>query len=127
MKAQKILIVEDNPANMVLAVYLLKTEGYEVIQAEMAEKGIDLAKKELPDLILMDIGLPGMDGLEATRILRKDPKFKDIPIVAMTSHAMKGDEAKILNAGCSGHISKPINTREFAKQVGRYLEESKEE
>lgn len=121
MAGQKILIIEDNPMNMELATDLLEASGYVVIQAGAAEEGIELARAESPDLILMDISLPGMDGLEATGILRQDPTTKDISVIAMTAHAMKGDEEKALAAGCSGYITKPIDTREFSKTVARFI------
>lgn len=122
MAGEKILIVEDNPMNMELATDLLEASGYIVIQAGVAEEGIELARAESPDLILMDISLPGMDGLEATGVLRQDPTTKDINIVALTAHAMKGDEEKALTAGCSGYITKPIDTRAFSKTVSRFIE-----
>ena len=122
MAGEKILIVEDNPMNMELATDLLEASGYVVIQTGVAEEGIELARAESPDLILMDISLPGMDGLEATGVLRQDPTTKDINVVAMTAHAMKGDEEKALAAGCAGYITKPIDTREFLKTVARFIE-----
>ncbi len=122
MAGEKILIVEDNQMNMELATDLLEASGYVVIQAEAAEEGIELARVESPDLILMDISLPGMDGLQATGVLKHDPKTKDIPVIAMTAHAMKGDEEKALTAGCTGYITKPIDTREFPKAVARFIE-----
>ncbi len=122
MAGEKILIVEDNPMNLELATDLLEAAGYVIIQAETAEEGIKLASAESPDLILMDISLPGMDGLEATGILKQDPTTKDITVIAMTAHAMKGDEEKALAAGCSGYITKPIDTREFPKAVARFID-----
>ncbi len=122
MAGEKILIVEDNPMNLELATDLLEAAGYVVIQAETAEAGIKLARDEFPDLILMDVGLPGMDGLEATGVLKQDPTTKDIPVIAITAHAMKGDEAKALAAGCAGYITKPIDTRAFPKMVTRFIE-----
>ncbi len=122
MAGEKILIVEDNQMNMELATDLLEASGYVVIQAEAAEEGIELARVESPDLILMDISLPGMDGLQATGILKQDPTTKDIPVITMTAHAMKGDEEKALTAGCTGYITKPIDTREFPKAVARFIE-----
>jgi len=122
MAGEKILIIEDNPMNMELATDLLEAAGYVVIQAGTAEEGIELARAEFPDLILMDVGLPGMDGLEATGNLKQDPTTKDIPVIAMTAHAMKGDEKKALAAGCAGYITKPIDTREFPKAVARFIE-----
>ncbi len=122
MAGQKILIVEDNLMNMELATDLLEASGYVVIQAMVAEDGIELARAESPDLILMDISLPGMDGLEATGVLKQDPATKDINVVVLTAHAMKGDEEKVLAAGCDGYITKPIDTREFPKTVARFIE-----
>jgi CheY-like chemotaxis protein len=95
--------------------------GYAVFEAVSAEKGIELAKTGSPDLILMDISLPGMDGLVATGILKQDPELKNIPIVALTAHAMRGDEEKALAAGCIGYITKPINTKAFSKTVAQYV------
>ena len=122
MGGEKILIVEDNPMNMELATDLLEASGYVVIQAGTAEEGVELARAELPDLILMDISLPGMDGLEATGVLKQDPATKDINIVILTAHAMKGDEEKALSAGCAGYITKPIDTRAFSRTVSRFIE-----
>lgn len=122
MAGEKILIVEDNPINMELATDLLEAAGYVVIQVGTAEEGIKLARDEFPDLILMDVSLPGMDGLEATEALKQDPTTKDIPVIAITAHAMKGDEEKALAAGCVGYIPKPIDTRAFPKTVARLIE-----
>jgi len=124
MIGQKILVIEDILINMELVTDLLELAGYKVLQAETAETGIEMARAESPDLILMDVGLPGMDGLTATRILKQDRSTKDIPIIALTSHAMKGDEKKILAAGCDGYMTKPIDTREFAKTVARLIKSS---
>ena len=122
MAGEKILLVEDNPMNLELATDLLEAAGYVVIQAGTAEEGIKLARDESPDLILMDVGLPGMDGLEATGVLKQDPATKDIPVIAITAHAMKGDEEKALAVGCAGYITKPIDTRAFPKMVTRFIE-----
>jgi len=121
MSRRKVLVVEDNPTNMELVVDLLEAAGFQVLKAFTAEVGMALARTEQPDVIVMDVGLPGMDGLTATRVLKGDPKTKHIPIIATTSHAMKGDEENILAAGCECYITKPINTREFAKQVAGYI------
>lgn len=121
MTGKKILIVDDNPMNLELATDLLEAKGFQVLQAEDAATCIELAKKEKPDLILMDIQLPGMDGLSATRILKEEPTAKNIPIVALTAHAMMGEKEKAFEAGCSGYISKPINTREFPGQIVDFL------
>ena len=117
----QILIVEDNPLNMELARDLLEARGYVVREAGTAQEGIDAVLTERPDLVLMDVQLPGMDGLTATRLLRQHPALADLPIVALTAHAMKGDERKVLEAGCNGYISKPIDTRQFPAQVASYL------
>ncbi len=122
MAGEKILVIEDNAMNMQLTVDLLEAAGYAVIQAETAEKGIELAKTEVPDLILMDISLPGMDGLSATRILKRDPKTKGISIVSLSAHAMEKELEEMLDAGCSGCITKPIDTREFRKTIVNFLE-----
>ena len=121
MAGENILIIEDNPMNMELATDLLKVSGYAVMQAETAEQGIMMAQSQKPDLIIMDIGLPVMDGLSAIEILKKDEKTKDIPILALTSYAMKGDREKILEAGCEGYLAKPIDTRKFAEEVREIL------
>ena len=121
MAGKKILIVDDNQMNLELASDLLEVNGYQVLQAEDAKTGIDIAKKEIPDLILMDVQLPGMDGIQATNILKKDVKTRDIPVVALTAHAMKGDEDRILETGCTGYISKPIDTRKFPETVAGFL------
>lgn len=124
MAAQKILIVEDNAANMELVSDLLDVAGYIVLQATSAEVGIKVAKAELPDLILMDEGLPGMDGLTAVQVLRQDAATEHIPIVMVTAHAMKGDRERAMQAGCAGHITKPIDTRNFPKLVAQHLGET---
>lgn len=119
--ATKVLIVEDNPVNLGLATLLLEQAGFEVIAAGTAEEGIVLAHTETPDVIVMDIGLPGMDGLEATRILKADPETQDIPVLAATAHAMTRDEETTLAAGCDGYVSKPLDTRTFAETVAGLL------
>jgi len=126
MAGEKILIVEDNPMNMELATDLLEASGYVVIQAGAAEEGIKLARAELPDLILMDISLPGMDGLEATGVLKQDPATKGINVIALTAHAMKGDEEKALASGCAGYITKPIDTRAFSKTVSQFIDSARD-
>jgi len=118
---EKILVIEDTPVNMELVTDLLEVAGYQVIQAETAETGIERAQAEHPDLILMDIGLPGMGGLTAAGILKRDQLTKDIPIIALTSHAMQDDEERIMAAGCDGYITKPIDTREFPKTVAGFI------
>ncbi|HHT9107029.1 MAG TPA: response regulator [Candidatus Wunengus sp. YC63] len=124
MSGEKVLIIDDNPMNLELVSDLLELHGFLVIKAEDSKTGMELAQTEKPDLILMDIQLPGIDGIDATRTLKEDTITADIPIVALTAHAMKGDEEKILKAGCTGYISKPINTREFPKIVKSYLKKT---
>ena len=117
----KVLVVEDNPANMTLATFLLKSAGYVVLSATDAEIGLALARAEQPDLILMDIQLPGMDGMTATALLKADAATRDIPVIALTALAMKGDEERIRAAGCDGYIAKPLAYREFLATVSTHL------
>ncbi len=117
----KVLIVEDNVANMTLAVFLLESAGYIVINATNAEAGLTLARDEQPHLILMDIQLPGMDGLEATRLLKQDDATRDIPVIALTALAMKGDEERIRSAGCNGYIAKPLAYKDFLAVISTHL------
>ncbi|WP_129597245.1 response regulator [Methanohalophilus profundi] len=114
----KVLVVEDNPMNMELTVDLLESYGYEVEQAENGEKALDIVNEiNNLDLILLDIQLPRMDGLEVLTQLKKMDNSKNIPVIALTAHAMRGDENKFINAGCVGYISKPIDIHEFKKTV----------
>jgi two-component system cell cycle response regulator DivK len=117
----KVLIVEDNPANMTLSVVLLESAGHSVITATNAEAGLTLARQEQPQLILMDIQLPGMDGLEATRLLKQDDTTRGIPVIALTALAMKGDEERIRAAGCDGYIAKPLAYKDFLAMVSARL------
>jgi len=117
----RVLIVEDNPANMKLAIFLLESVGHTVLRAVDAEVAMTLAHAERPDLILMDIQLPGMDGLEAIRLLKHDDATCVIPVIALTALAMKGDEARIRAAGCDGYIAKPIRYQEFLATVASQL------
>ena len=119
-----ILVVEDNAMNMELVVDLLNLQGYKVFTAKTGQEALDISSKERLDLILMDVQLPGMDGLAVTAKLKEDPKTRHIPVVALTAHAMKGDEERILRHGCTGYISKPIDTREFPKAVERFLNQT---
>ena len=121
MSGEKVLVVEDNVMNMELALVLLTQAGYDVLQATNAEAGINLAKTEAPNLILMDVSLPGMDGLTAVGALKSDPATKAIPIIVMTAHAMRGDDVKAMEAGSDGYLSKPINTREFLQMVAQFI------
>ena len=125
MAGEMILIIEDNPLNLELAQDLLELAGYRVLSAPLAETGIEIAMSEIPDLILMDIRLPGMNGLEAIRLLKQDNLTKRIPIVALTANAMPGEEERALQGGSVGYITKPINTRQFASQVADYLSAGK--
>ena len=121
MKSKTILVVEDNELNMKLVKGLIKIGKHRMLEAPDAESGIQLIREQRPDLVLMDIQLPGMDGLSATKIVKEDPALKDIPIVALTSYAMQGDEEKALEAGCTGYIAKPIDTRKFLETISQYL------
>jgi CheY-like chemotaxis protein len=116
-----VLVVEDNPANMELTADLLEVAGYRVVQATTAEAALDVATKEHFDVILMDISLPGMDGLAAVRQLKQDPRTAGIPVVALTAQAMPGDREQVAAAGCAGYIAKPIDTRRFAETVGQFI------
>ena len=118
---KRLLVVEDDPTIMSLIVILLEREGYGVIQAASAEEGISLAAEHAPNLILMDVALPGMDGLEATRLLKSKDATSRIPVIALTAQAMKQDEERAALAGCDGFIVKPISTRSFIGEVARFL------
>jgi two-component system cell cycle response regulator DivK len=117
----KVLVVEDNPANLRLAIFLLQSVGHRVLSARDAEAGLLLARNERPDLILMDIQLPLMDGLQATALLKQDETTRDIPVIALTALAMKGDEERIRGAGCDGYIAKPMRYQEFLATVAAHL------
>ena len=112
-----VLIVEDNPTNMTLAVFLLQSAGHTVLKAVDAEAGLTLARAECPNLILMDIQLPGMDGLQATALLKSSELTRNIPVIALTALAMKGDEERIRAAGCDGYIAKPMRYQEFLATI----------
>ena len=116
-----ILVIEDNVDNMTLAVFLLQSAGHSVLSATDAEAGLSLARGEQPNLILMDIQLPGMDGLEATALLKGDDATRDIPVIALTALAMKGDEERIRASGCDGYIAKPMRYRDFLATVATEL------
>ncbi len=125
MKPIRILVVDDHPTNLKLVSELLEFEGWEVMRAVDAEAAQEIIQDSPPDLVLMDIALPGMDGLTLTRLLKADPATKHIIIVALTAFAMKGDEAKAREAGCDGYITKPIDTRALGPQVAGHLKELK--
>jgi len=118
---KRILVVEDNETNIYLIGFILRKNKYEVIEARSGEKGVELALKERPDLIIMDIQLPGIDGLEATRRIRESEAEEEIPIIALTSYAMTGDREKSLAAGCTGYLKKPINPDTFMGEIEKYL------
>ena len=118
---KKILIVEDNEQNLYLMQYMLEKTGYSVVVARTGGEGVAMAVKERPDLILMDIQLPDMDGLEVTRRIRASEADDQIPIVAVTSFAMAGDREKALAAGCTGYIEKPIDPETFLNEVEKYV------
>jgi CheY-like chemotaxis protein len=117
----RILVVEDNLVNLTLAVFLLESAGHSVLTALDAEAGLTLARKERPSLILMDMQLPGMDGLEATSQLKEDETTRDIPVIALTALAMKGDEERIRAAGCDAYVAKPLDYRTFLATVAFHL------
>jgi two-component system, cell cycle response regulator DivK len=117
----RVLVVEDNPSNMTLATFLLNSAGHTVLTATDAEAGVALARLEQPHLILMDIQLPGMDGLEATALLKADTATDAIPVIALTALAMKGDEERIRAAGCDGYIAKPLRYQEFLARISEIL------
>jgi two-component system cell cycle response regulator DivK len=116
-----ILIIEDNPDNMTLTVLLLESAGHAVLSAVDAEAGLTMARAQQPDLILMDIQLPGMDGLQATALLKGDAVTRAIPVIALTALAMKGDEQRIRAAGCDGYIAKPMGVKDFLTTVAAHL------
>lgn len=118
---RKILIVEDNQDSRELVVKVLKNKGYQTIEAADGEEALEKAMTEKPDLILLDISIPKIDGYEVAKRLKGLEEFRDIPIVALTAHAMKGDREKVLIAGFEGYISKPINVRELPEQVKSYI------
>lgn len=118
----RILIVEDNAANMMLAALLLEKAGHAVLKAGDAPNALAIARRELPDLVLMDIQLPGMDGLSATRELKGDEATRAIPVIALTAFAMKGDEERIRAAGCDAYLAKPYRYQELYDAIARVLD-----
>lgn len=120
--SKKILLVEDNPVNMRLIRLTLKNENYEFVEAVNGEEALALAEIHLPDLIVLDIQIPKIDGYEVARRLKQDERSKHIPIIALTAHAMKGDEEKIINSGCDMYVSKPFDTQKFKTLVQSVLE-----
>lgn len=120
--SHNILIIEDNDSNMKLARLILSKSGYHLMLAADAEKGLQLARSEHPDLILMDVQLPGINGLTATGMLKQNPATQDIPVIAFTASAMKGDREHMLNEGCDDYISKPIDYKLFLETVSHHLQ-----
>jgi len=121
MMNQKILIIEDNLLNLELATDLLEANGFVVSSAPTAEQGLRMAREFLPELVLMDIGLPGMDGLSATKDLKANPGTRRLKVVLLTAHAMKGDTEIAFKAGCDGYLTKPIDTRTFIETITRFI------
>lgn len=116
-----VLIIEDNEKNLYLATFILEKNGFQVVAARDGTSGIELAEKTNPDLILLDIQLPEMDGYMVARALKSNPRLAQVPIVAVTSYAMAGDRERILAAGCNGYIEKPINPDTFVDEIKNYL------
>jgi CheY-like chemotaxis protein len=121
MTNNKILIIEDNLLNLELATDLLEVNGFVVSSAQTAEEGLRMAREILPELVLMDLGLPGMDGLSATKYLKTNPATRRLKIVGLTAHAMKGDTEIAFKAGCDGYLTKPIDTRTFIESIMRFI------
>ena len=121
MEVARILVVEDNPDNSDLVVDVLTLRGHEVIQAANGREGVEMARVRHPDLILMDISLPIVDGFAATEEIKRDPQLKPVPVIALTAHAMAGDEKRALAAGCNGYITKPIDIKTFANRIQAFL------
>lgn len=122
LPSSRILVVDDTPANLALAVVVLEVSGCQVLTAESAEQAQSLLSTVVPDLILMDVALPGMDGLTLTRLLKADKRLQHVPVIALTAFAMDGDELKALQAGCDGYITKPIDTRSLPAQIEQVLQ-----
>lgn len=125
---KKILIVEDNPLNMRLLEMVLRAKNYTLLKATDGEEALDIAMRERPDLIIMDMQLPKMNGLEVTRKLREAPTFNHTPIIAITAYVMKGDKERVIESGCDAYLSKPINTRQLPEMIaGMLLQRQKDE
>ena len=120
----RILLVEDNLVNQELVTDLLEAHGFVVRQARTAEEGLRLVREVSPDLVLMDLSLPGMDGLAAAKVIKTDPSTSHLPVIALTAHAMRGDEHIALAAGCDGYLTKPIDTRTFPERVTAFIASS---
>ena len=124
MSDKNVMVVEDNEKNMKLMRVVLKAKGYNIIEAATGEEALNLLKNQKPDIILMDIQLPGIDGLTLIKQIKASVITKDIPIIAVTAYAMKGDEQKILDTGCDAYVSKPINTQELPRIVEKYIKKT---
>lgn len=120
MAGERILVVEDNPDNMALIVEVLGSLEYEVMKATDGQQGVQMAKDAQPDLILMDLSLPRLDGWSAARRLKSDPMLREIPIIALTAHALVGDRERALEAGCDDYLAKPLNLRDLAQKLRQY-------
>ena len=127
MPGETILVIEDNDKNRKLVRVILRSKHCHILEATTAAEALSILQTTLPDLILMDIQLPEMDGLTLTGIIKGKPELADVPIIALTAYAMKGDQQKFLDAGCNGYVSKPINTREFPQIIESYLEKRPED
>lgn len=121
MPDKNVMVVEDNEKNRKLMRVVLKSKGYNVIEATTGEEALNLLKNQKPHIILMDIQLPGIDGLTLIKQIKADTLTKEIPIIAVTAYAMKGDEQKILDTGCEAYMSKPINTQELPLMIEKYI------
>jgi CheY-like chemotaxis protein len=119
----RVLVIEDNPANLELVTTILEADGYQILTAEAAADGLRVAATERPDLILMDLHLPGMSGYDATRHLKADPATAAIPVVALTARAMRGDDEKAIEAGCNAYLTKPLDAQVLRKTLRRFLGE----
>jgi len=124
MPKNTILYIEDNPGNRMLIRRVLEAEGYSIVEAIDGPEGLSLAKKMTPDLILMDINLPGIDGYELTGMLKQMKHLARVPVIAMTANVMRGDREKTLEAGCDGYIQKPIDVDQLPIEIARFLKES---
>lgn len=124
---EKILVVEDNPQNMRLIEMTLRAKDYTLLKATDGEEALEMAARERPDLILLDIRLPKMSGLEVTRRLRETPAFSHTPIIGLTAYAMKGDKEKVIESGCDAYLSKPINTRELPGMIAEMLSQKRQD
>ncbi len=124
MSDKNVMVVEDNEKNRKLMRVVLKAKGYNIIEAATGEEALNLLKNQKPDIILMDIQLPGIDGLTLIKQIKASVITKDIPIIAVTAYAMKGDEQKILDTGCDAYVSKPINTQELPRIVEKYIKKT---